>query len=184
MSTVRCLTVASLVGMLALTAPLPALAQDVPSEEEIREQIDECLEGGPYPGGPPSCTFDGEGNLVDRDVPGEDAGGSGFEGLVVFALLWSLVPMVIAASVASSRGLKPGLAVLITLAFGWLGLFFLLYVRDGSLTLKADATDSTRERTSSGSVADEIRKLGELRDQGVLTEEEFRAGKARLLGQV
>jgi hypothetical protein len=34
----------------------------------------------------------------------------------------------------------------------------------------------------SGSVADEIRKLGELRNQGLLTEQEFAAQKARLLG--
>jgi hypothetical protein len=31
-------------------------------------------------------------------------------------------------------------------------------------------------------VADEIKKLGELRSQGLLTDEEFAAQKARLLG--
>lgn len=33
-----------------------------------------------------------------------------------------------------------------------------------------------------GSIADELKKLGELRDTGVLSEEEFAAQKARLLG--
>jgi hypothetical protein len=35
---------------------------------------------------------------------------------------------------------------------------------------------------SSGSLADELRKLSELRDAGVLTDAEFRAQKGRLLG--
>lgn len=43
---------------------------------------------------------------------------------------------------------------------------------------------STPATSSSGpaSVADELRKLGELRDAGVLTEDEFATQKARLLG--
>ncbi len=33
-----------------------------------------------------------------------------------------------------------------------------------------------------GSVIDQLKQLGELKDQGILTEEEFSAQKARLLG--
>lgn len=36
---------------------------------------------------------------------------------------------------------------------------------------------------STGDVADQIRKLGQLRDEGLLTEDEFSAQKAKLLGQ-
>jgi hypothetical protein len=38
------------------------------------------------------------------------------------------------------------------------------------------------DNRSGGSVADELRKLSELRDAGVLTNAEFNAQKARLLG--
>jgi hypothetical protein len=38
------------------------------------------------------------------------------------------------------------------------------------------------QTVSSASVADEIKKLGELRSQGLLTDEEFAAQKTRLLG--
>jgi hypothetical protein len=40
----------------------------------------------------------------------------------------------------------------------------------------------TAQIASSTSVADEIKKLGELRSQGLLTDDEFAAQKARLLG--
>jgi len=43
-------------------------------------------------------------------------------------------------------------------------------------------TASTPAPVSSSSVADEIAKLGQLRSQGLLTEAEFEAQKARLLG--
>ena len=39
-----------------------------------------------------------------------------------------------------------------------------------------------REVASSGSIADELAKLKDLRDSGVLTDEEFAAQKAKLLG--
>lgn len=175
----RPLTFALIAGLLALSASPAAFAQDAPSDEEIREQLDECLEGGPYPYGPPTCTFDGEGNLVDRDVPGE-GGSSPFGGLVVLGLLWSLVPMVIAASIAKSRGVSVGIALLITLVFGWLGLLFLYLVRDGSISLRAGGSEEPRVATGA---ADEIRKLGELRREGLLTDEEFEAQKARLLAR-
>jgi hypothetical protein len=35
---------------------------------------------------------------------------------------------------------------------------------------------------SSGSVIDQLKELGELKEQGILTEEEFAAQKAKLLG--
>jgi hypothetical protein len=46
----------------------------------------------------------------------------------------------------------------------------------------APAAPSTAEATSPASVADELMKLAQLRDAGVLTSEEFEAQKAKLLG--
>ena len=43
---------------------------------------------------------------------------------------------------------------------------------------------SSQQATSSpGGIADEIQKLGAMKDQGLLTDEEFAAAKAKLLGQ-
>ncbi|WP_207748316.1 SHOCT domain-containing protein [Clostridium beijerinckii] len=40
----------------------------------------------------------------------------------------------------------------------------------------------TKKSTSTESVADEIRKLAELKEQGILTEDEFSSKKKQLLG--
>lgn len=61
------------------------------------------------------------------------------------------------------------------------------YVR-GADTLEGDRlpvlVESASAEPSEASVAEKIRALGELRDDGLLTEEEFDAAKARLLEQI
>jgi Short C-terminal domain len=47
----------------------------------------------------------------------------------------------------------------------------------------AAPTPTITQATSTATVADELRKLAELRDQGILTEEEFAAQKAKLLAR-
>ena len=49
------------------------------------------------------------------------------------------------------------------------------------MTVTDGASAATVTASSGGSVADELAKLAQLRDSGVLTEEEFAAQKARLL---
>jgi len=56
-------------------------------------------------------------------------------------------------------------------------------VRSTLLRLMSQPTQSAAPiHNSSGSLADELRKLSELRDAGVLTDAEFRVQKGRLLG--
>lgn len=43
-------------------------------------------------------------------------------------------------------------------------------------------TENGSQQPSQQSAADEIRKLAELRDQGIITEEEFEAKKKQILG--
>jgi hypothetical protein len=54
-------------------------------------------------------------------------------------------------------------------------------IASGSETRQA-ASEPAATATSPASVADELKKLAELRDSGVLTDDEFAAQKARLLG--
>ena len=46
---------------------------------------------------------------------------------VVLALVWAGVPFAIAAGVARSRGEPIGIAILLTLVLGWIGLIIVLY---------------------------------------------------------
>lgn len=46
------------------------------------------------------------------------------------------------------------------------------------------ATAAAPTRAAAAGIPDEIRKLGELRDAGILTEEEFAAKKAELLARL
>ena len=52
----------------------------------------------------------------------------------------------------------------------------------GLLTDRAHGAIKTKAPSIAGGVAEELGKLAALRDQGVLTEEEFTAQKAKLLG--
>lgn len=177
----RVLLVIASTILVSLFASAPAGAQTgKPSRDQrIQDELDECLEGGPYPYGPPSCTFDSEGNLIERDVPGESSSSGPITGFLLFGLLWAAIPMAIGASIASSRGQSVGVALLLTLFLGWLGLLIVFVMQ------KPEVVEMLRGRDSSlggPDVADQIRRLGQLRDEGLLTDDEFRAKKAQLLG--
>lgn len=58
-------------------------------------------------------------------------------------------------------------------------------MRDRTIKAQADAkqhfAEYVREQASSGSAADELHKLNELKEKGALSSEEFEAAKAKLL---
>jgi hypothetical protein len=168
-----------IVALLAVATLVALPLHSMAYAQTNQEQLDECLGDGLYPNGPPTCTFDSEGNLIDRDIPGAPGEGSGFGGFLVIALLWAALPMVIAGSIASSRGQSVGLAVLLTLVLGWIGLLIVVVLQKPEIV---EAARNTVAAAGGNDVADQIRKLGALRDEGLLTEEEFTAKKARLLG--
>ena len=76
----------------------------------------------------------------------------------------------------------------------WLGALVYLIARGGSMTERTMKDMAAREKANrayiqevagsggGGSAADELTKLASLRDRGVLTDEEFQAQKAALLG--
>jgi hypothetical protein len=80
--------------------------------------------------------------------------------------------------------------VLFVAVVPWLGVLIYLIARGGSMQERAmqeaarreQATrEYVREVASEGSTADELAKLVQLRDSGVLTAEQFEAQKAKIL---
>jgi hypothetical protein len=110
-----------------------------------------------------------------------------------FAWIWLLITLF--ADIFRSDDLsgwgKAGWTIFIVV-LPWLGALVYLIARGKSMTERTVKQAADQEKamrayvqdvaSSSSSVADEIGKLATLRDQGVLTAEEFNAQKAALLG--
>lgn len=110
-----------------------------------------------------------------------------------FVWIWLLITLF--ADIFRSEDLsgwgKAGWTIFIVV-LPWLGVLIYLIARGKSMTERAMKQAADQEKamrsyvqevsSSSSSVADEIGKLAALRDQGVLTAEEFNAQKVALLG--
>ncbi len=110
-----------------------------------------------------------------------------------FVWIWLLITLF--ADIFRSEDLsgwgKAGWTIFIVV-LPWLGVLIYLIARGKSMTERAMKQAAEQEKamrsyvqdvaSSGSSVADEIGKLAALRDQGVLTAEEFNAQKAALLG--
>jgi hypothetical protein len=89
-------------------------------------------------------------------------------------------------------GWGKALWVLFVVFLPYLGVFVYLIARGRSMQERAMMQVAAREKAqrayiqevtaSSGGTADELAKLADLKDKGVLSEAEFQAQKARLLG--
>lgn len=88
-------------------------------------------------------------------------------------------------------GFVKAIWVLFVIVIPWLGVLIYLIVNGDSMNRRtveeaqkreAAAQDYIRQAAGTTSVADELEKLGSLKSSGVISEEEFQAQKARLLG--
>ncbi|MFV0335897.1 MAG: SHOCT domain-containing protein [Tropicimonas sp.] len=111
---------------------------------------------------------------------------------LLIAWIWTLIAVVsdIFAS-EDLNGMSKGLWILAVIIVPWLGVLAYLIVRGDEMQARArkvaeDVQEAQkayiREAAGTVSTADELAKLAELKDRGVLTGEEFAAQKARLLG--
>jgi len=86
-------------------------------------------------------------------------------------------------------GLSKGIWVLFIIVIPWLGVLSYLIIRGKSMqerNMQAVADAGERQRAyiqsvAGTSTADELSKLAELKEKGVITDAEFEAQKARLL---
>jgi Short C-terminal domain/Phospholipase_D-nuclease N-terminal len=113
-----------------------------------------------------------------------------------FAILvgWIMALFTVIADVFRSRdmgGVAKGFWILFIIVLPLLGVLVYLIARGGKMADHA-ATDAVasdqamrayiQDATSSGSTADELAKLADLRDRGAITDAEYEQGKARVLG--
>lgn len=115
---------------------------------------------------------------------------------VIFLLVaWIWVIIGVISDVFRSSdlgGLAKGLWVLFIIVVPWLGVLAYLIIRGKGMQERGeqamlDAKEAQRHYIqsiagTSTSIAEELSKLAELKDNGVITETEFLAQKAKLLG--
>lgn len=114
--------------------------------------------------------------------------------VIFFWIAWIFLVIRIFADIFRNRdmsGWAKALWTIFVVLLPFLGVLVYLIVHGGDMherdieqaKVQQEAVDSYIKQAAgtSGGVADEINKLGALRDQGVLTAEEFDAQKAKLL---
>ena len=107
--------------------------------------------------------------------------------LWIFLLFWIIFDIFRSKDLS---GWSKALWLIFIIILPFLGVFVYLIARGGSMqersVRQAQAEDKqfqeyVRDAAGSGSSADEVAKLADLRDRGVITEAEFQQGKARIL---
>lgn len=184
------------IRFLAATVVLVAGLCTLATAPALADHGTGCCE--PCPGADAfACEWDGEGHVISNS--NFDSPTTGFGGFIVIALLWSLAPAGIAAGMASSRGESVGLAVVIALIFGWLGLAGLyFYWKDvpsrnmpALVTFPPQRPPARPEpRTDAGrsaggkETADRLRELKSLLDQGLIERSEYDSRRQAILNDL
>jgi hypothetical protein len=112
------------------------------------------------------------------------------EFFLLVAWIWVVVAVI--SDVFRSKdlnGVERALWVLGIIIVPWVGVLVYLYIRGDSMAVRSEqaaADDAAIRRfhirnVAGLSTADELAKLAELRDKGVITEEELQAQKSKLL---
>ena len=114
-------------------------------------------------------------------------------GLFVF-FIWFWLLIVIFGDIFRSRDMGGGakaLWVIFAIVLPFLGIFVYLIARGGKMHERAEQAAQQQQKAfddyvkqaagSSGSSADQLAKLADLKAQGVLTDAEFEAQKAKIL---
>lgn len=138
---------------------------------------------------------------TQRGAPAEQA----FGGFLVLAVLWSGVPLVIAAMMASARGESIGMAIVLTAFLGWVGLAIVYFGQRKSRSAVEGLVDRSSEagagasrsipgvRPLSGQPARtpretpsavRLRELARLHRDELMSDGEYRQQRQRLLDQL
>ena len=124
---------------------------------------------------------------------GAGAGSGALGAFFAFALVWSLIPLVIAVTMAGSRGESIGMAVLLTLVLGWIGLAIVWFGQKKSQAavegLAGGSTAPPRPPPPQAApVADDpeerLRRLERLHQDRLVGDEEYRQQRERILGSI
>jgi hypothetical protein len=122
-----------------------------------------------------------------------DAIGAIFWFVLLVAWFWLVISILTDLfSDRSLSGWAKGLWCLFVILLPWLGVLVYLIARGGSMHERAlehaqrneqEFRQYVNEVAQPSSVADELAKLADLRDRGVISADDFESAKAKLLGQ-
>lgn len=180
---------AALTLSIALAGGVAAADHLPPREFETAE---ECMQsGGVGFDHLPSCSRSGDGPWVAR-YGGIDAGGGGgaFGAFLLIALIWAAAPAVISGFIASDRGQSVGLAVLLGLFLGWIGLLIVVFAFKEDVARAArNVIDSAANRPAvsaspARAASERLAELERLRNENLITEDEYAQRRARILDEL
>jgi len=183
---------AAIVGVLGLVlVGGTALANHSGHEFDTAEQ---CIQSGDV-FNMPRCSRSGNGPWVAQ-YPGDPSpgipGGGFFATFLVFALLWSTIPAIAGGMIASSRGQSVGIAVLLGIALGWIGLLIVV------LAFKPEVTTAARNVIGAAANRDgwsppppprrdttsRLQELERLKREGLVTDAEYASRRERILNDL
>ena len=174
-------------GIVLLAAVSPSLAQPAESRDDrIDRALRECMEQqteGVYLG-PPTCRVDSEGNLISRTYGDGSAVGSMFGTFFVLWLLWSAIPLAIAAAMASSRGESVGIAILLTLFLGWIGLAIVYFGQERTRTSASRVLQPSPAAPGPQDAASRLRHIDHLWSEGLISDAERAQRRQAVLDQL
>jgi len=124
-------------------------------------------------------------------MAGPDASGFIFV-FIMWALLWTLVPLVIAVMWAVERRESVGMAIILTIFLGWIGLAIVYFGQrrvvgavDRVLTpSRAPAANLRASASGTNGIAQRLRVLDGLHASGTITDEEYATRRRDILSEV
>jgi len=182
-----------ILGVLAFVVIGGVAAADHNGHEFASAQ--ECMSSGTAFDRVPSCRRSNQGPWIAQygPTPGEATNGA-FGAFLGLALLWAAAPAVIGGVIASNRGQSVGLAVLICIILGWIGLLIVVLTFKPEVVTAARNVIDTAARQSPPPLpgppatrrdtAARLEELDRLKRENVITAEEHAARRQAILAEI
>jgi hypothetical protein len=178
-------------GSLVLFAPQIAHAQQ-PQPKQTFATAEECMQSGTDAFSHPTCSRIGNSDWVANygDFgPSAGGGGGAFGAFLLFAILWAAAPAVISGMIASSRGTSVGLAVLLGIVLGWIGLIIVAVAFKPEIKRAAENVIRTAGASPPGTppardAAGRLQQLEDLKRSGLITESEYQSRRQDILSEI
>lgn len=175
-------------GLLLIASPLAS-----PAGAQSYDSMEECLDARPMDVSIMAWSCSGTDGAWTSMYSSGGGVPSVFGTFMVIAVFWSLIPLAIAAFIASDRGESIGMAIGLTAVLGWIGLAIVYFGqanthqaasglanRAVSPPPKPPATP-VEPRAADPSVPERLRRLDELHRDEMLSDSEYAEQRRRIL---